>query len=98
MKIFLKKFGSILISRPAGREAFLAFQPLLRQVSKDENIEIDFEDVKVLTPAWADEFLTPLAKQWKTIFLNTKNSSIEGSLKMLEKCNKSSQALARPTN
>ena len=54
MYISLKKFGTTLVSRPAGKEAYLAFQPLLKEVKNDEKIEIDFEGIVVLTPSWAD--------------------------------------------
>jgi len=46
MKIELKKFGEILISRPAGREAYL-----LKGILLEEEIEIDFNGVKVLAPS-----------------------------------------------
>ena len=39
MKIELKKFGNILISRPAGREAYLAASAyLLKDIDKNELI------------------------------------------------------------
>ena len=88
MRIALKKFGTILIARPAGKEAFLAFQPSLKEVLEGEEIEVDFEGVKVLPPSWADEFLTPLKKKWKVSLINTKNSSIEGTLRILERTSK----------
>lgn len=56
MKLQLEKFGKTLISRELGSEAFKAFQPTLREVSKDEELEIDFSGVLTLSPSWADEF------------------------------------------
>ncbi len=87
MRIELKKFGEILISRPAGREAFLVMQAyLLRDLKKDEIIEIDFDGVKVLAPSWADEVITKLKEQFKNIKLeNTENASVRMSLEALEK-------------
>jgi len=87
MKIELKKFGEMLVSRPAGREAFLALSAYItRDVSKDELIEIDFEGVKVLIPSWADEVITKLAEQFPHIkLLNTENSSVQATLKTLRK-------------
>lgn len=41
---------------------------LLKDISADEKIEIDFEGVKVLTPSWADEVITKLAQNYKTSF------------------------------
>ena len=85
MKIELKKFGEMLISRPAGREAFLAMSAyLIKDLKKDELIKIDFKGVKVLTPSWADEVLTKLAEKFKNIkLINTENSTIQATLKTL---------------
>lgn len=87
MRIFLKKFGAVLVSRPAGKEAFLALQPMLKDAKNNEKFEIDFEGVAVLTPSWADEFITPLFDQHgKNIALiNAENSSVKATLKTLEK-------------
>ncbi len=86
MIIKLNKFGTILVSRPAGREAYLAFQPSLRQCKDEELIEIDFGGVEVLTPSWADEFLTPLFNSFKNrvSLKNTTNPSVVESLKILK--------------
>lgn len=91
MKIYLKKFGTVLISRPAGKEAFLALQPSMKDVGLDEKIEIDFDKVAVLTPSWADEFVTPLSTQYKNklILLNTKNPSVQATLETLKKSRES---------
>lgn len=84
MKIELKKFGEMLISRPAGREAYLALSAYsLHDVPKEGEIEVDFSDVKVLTPSWADEVLTPLAKEHSLTLTNTKNASVQATLKTL---------------
>lgn len=85
MKIELKKFGEMLISRPAGREAFLALSAYnIRNIPKDELIEIDFAGVKVLAPSWADEVITKLDEQFSNIkLLNTENSSVQATLKTL---------------
>lgn len=86
MKIEMKKFGTILVSRPAGREAFLAAAAYLLPARPEEVIELDFEGVKVLAPSWADEFLTGLkGKLFNTIkIIPTTNPSIIASLKMLD--------------
>jgi len=85
MKIELKKFGDMLMSRPAGKEAYLAMSAyLLRDLDKNEVIEIDFSGVKVLAPSWADEVLSKLAKEYKNIkLLNTDNASVQACLKTL---------------
>lgn len=85
MKIEIKKFGDKLVSRPSGREAFLALESYnLKDLSEDEIIEINFEGVKALTPSWADEVITPLAKKFKNVkLLNTENATVKATLKTL---------------
>ena len=57
MKIEVSKFGNFLISRPAGRDAFLAARAYSIPQNISEPIELDFTHVGVLTPSWADEFV-----------------------------------------
>lgn len=83
MKIQLKKFGEMLISRPAGREAYLAAKAYTLP-AKPEKLEIDFEGVEVLTPSWADEFITPLQKSFPQVkLINTENPSVKATLEIL---------------
>ncbi len=86
MKIFLKKFGTVLVSRPSGKEAYLAFQPVLKDLKIYEKLEIDFEGVAVLTPSWADEFLTRLQKDYpgRVRYENTENPSVKATLEILK--------------
>lgn len=85
MLIELRKFGRVLTSRESGREARAAFLFTLNTAGVDETIEVDFQGVAVLSPAWADEFLTPLEKDYKgkVHFLNTDNSSVKATLSFL---------------
>lgn len=85
MKIKLAKFGDVLISRPAGREAFLAMSAYLTGgIQKDEEIIIDFAGIKVLTPSWADEVITKLAENFNNIkLINTDNPTVKATLKTL---------------
>jgi len=85
MKIEIKKFGDKLVSRPAGREAFLAMESyLLKNLPKNEPIEIDFSGVKALTPSWADEVVTKIAEKFENVkLLNTENATIQATLKTL---------------
>ena len=87
MTIQLKKFGTTLVSRPAGKEAWLAFQPVLNEASSKEDLVVDFADVMVLTPSWADEFLTPLYDRFpgRVKLRNTNNPSVRASLAILER-------------
>jgi len=90
MKIELKKFGTTLISRQSGREAFAAFRPSLENLNKEENIEVDFSDVITFSPSWGDEFLRPLHEKYngRISFLNTTNPSVKVTLELLEEINK----------
>ncbi len=90
MKIYLKKFGTTLISRQNGREAFAALQTQLSDLRKEDNLELDFEGVITFSPSWGDEFLTPLFKKYgeRLIFSNTQNSSVIATLELLEQINR----------
>lgn len=92
MKLQLEKFGKTLISRELGSEAFKAFQSTLRELSKDEALEIDFSGVLTLSPSWADEFLSPLLNQLgeRLILLPSDNLSVHATLKILQEANKRS--------
>ena len=87
MKIYLKKFGTTLTSRQAGKEAFLAFRPLLSEASTDKLLEVDFEGVVTFSPSWGDEFLTPLQKESgeRLVLEHTENPSVQATLALLEK-------------
>ena len=86
MTIELKKFGEILVSRPAGREAYLAMSAYtLKGLAKNEAVTVDFAGVKVLTPSWADEVITKLAQNYRLTLEHTDNSSVQATLKTLVK-------------
>ena len=90
MKLQLEKFGKTLLSRELGSEAFKAFQPTLRELPRDEELEIDFSGVLTLSPSWADEFLSPLLNQLgdKLLLLSSDNLSVQATLRILEEVNK----------
>ena len=85
MRILIRKFGTTLVSRPAGKEAYLAFQPTLQNIDDDEPIIVDFNRVMSLTPSWTDEFLTPLIQKYgdRVELVNTNNFSVIETLKIL---------------
>jgi len=87
MRIELKKFGTTLISRQAGREALAAFQSTLAEVQPHEHIEVDFQGVITFSPSWGDEFLTPLLNQLgdRLQLLPTDNPSVRITVELLEK-------------
>jgi hypothetical protein len=86
MTIELKKFGKTLISRQTGKEAFLAFQPALKDVGNREMVEIDFSGILTFSPSWGDEFLTPLLEKYRErlILKKTENPSVKVTLEILE--------------
>lgn len=86
MRIELKKFGAVLISRPAGKEAYLSARAYLLPKDKNEKVEIDFFGVQVLSPSWADEFITPIKKDFgdNLKLIPSDNSSVKASLEILK--------------
>lgn len=90
MKIYLKKFGTLLVSRQAGKEAWAAFLPSLNDVGSDEKVEVDFEGVITFSPSWGDEFLSALRAKYgdRVAYLNTDNPSVKATLELLEKIGK----------
>ena len=88
MTVTVNKFGDILMSRPDGKEAFLMAKAyILDSVKPEETISLDFANVKVLAPSWADEFITGLKTSFKNNleYLNTDNESVSASLKTVLK-------------
>ncbi|OGZ41169.1 MAG: hypothetical protein A3B04_00080 [Candidatus Portnoybacteria bacterium RIFCSPLOWO2_02_FULL_39_11] len=87
MRIELKKFGTTLISRQAGKEALAAFQSILAQAKPDEILEIDFEGVITFSPSWGDEFLTSLLNQFgdRLVLSPSDNPSVKITIELLEK-------------
>lgn len=85
MKIEIRKFGDLLISRPAGREAYLAAKAYLKPQTTEEPIELDFSGVKVMAPSWADEFISGLKNDYgdRVICLPSSNPTVVESLKIL---------------
>lgn len=86
MEIKLVKFGESLISRPAGREAYLSAKAYLFK-KIPSLLEIDFTGVKVLTPSWLSEFVAPFRVDFPetTIkFLPSDNPSVQATLQTLD--------------
>jgi hypothetical protein len=84
MLVKISNFGDILISRPAGREAFLMAKAyVFNAVTPEDAIILDIDEIKVLTPSWADEFITGLKSAYENDlqYINTENPSVKASLK-----------------
>lgn len=91
MLLELMKFGKMLLSRPAGKEAFASAKAYIppKQLT-DNNITIDFAGVDVLSPSWADEFISGLKNQYpgsRFAYLNTENQSVKATLETLASVN-----------
>lgn len=86
MIINLEKFGTTLISRPDGKEAFLSLQKILKAVEEDERVEVNFSGVNTFSSGWGDEFLTPLLNIYgdRLILKNTSNPSVMATLDILQ--------------
>lgn len=85
MRLELSKFGTLLISRPSGREAYLAAKAY-SFTNQMETIEFDFSGVKVLTPSWISEFISLLKKDYPKVrisFTKTDNPTVASSLEIL---------------
>jgi hypothetical protein len=86
MKIELRKFGEILTSRPAGREAALSMRAYFKP-GPEELLELDFSGVLSVGPSWLDEVLTALREEHgreRVRCLPSDNPSVIQSLKILE--------------
>lgn len=86
MKLQFSKFGTTLVSRQSGREAFAAIQPLLAQMKDDEILEVSFEGVVTFSPSWGDEVITALKQKFgdRLILQSTHNPSVLATLELLE--------------
>lgn len=84
MLVEISSFGEMLMSHPAGKDAFLlAESHLFNSLDAKEEIILDFADLKVLTPSWAEEFIYGFKDLHKNpmTFINTSNPSVEASLR-----------------
>ena len=79
MTLQMIKFGNILNSRPAGREAVLRAKQIINGSNDAEGIILDFSEVQVLTPSFADEFINGLKELYqnkKITFKGVTNNTI----------------------
>jgi hypothetical protein len=85
MRIPIRKYGDLLVSRPSGREALAAMLAHLPEAAPDEPIELDFDGVLVVAPSWLDEVLRGLRAHYgqRVRCLPSENQSLLESLKIL---------------
>jgi len=89
MTINISKFGSVLSSRQAGKEAYAAFLPTLSDLNHKDIVFVDFDGVSAFSPSWGDEFLTPLQKSFgdRLVLKNVSNPSVSLTITTLERIN-----------
>ena len=86
MIIPMVNFGDVLMSRPAGREAFmLAKAYVFKEIKDNADIILDFNGIKVLAPSWAEEFISGVKSAFPNNlqYINTENPSVKASLKII---------------
>lgn len=65
MILELKKFGKILNNRATGREAVLRARQIMNgEKDTPDDLILDFSEVDIVTPSFADEFITGLKAQY----------------------------------
>ena len=89
MIIHMAKFGSVLTSRQAGKEAYAAFLPTLANAGDAEDVLVDFDGISTFSPSWGDEFLTPLHRTFgdRVRLKNVSNPSVSLTITTLERIN-----------
>ena len=90
MVVPINNFGDILMSRPAGREAFsMAKAYVFKELKNEDEIILDFNGIKVLAPSWADEFISGIKSEYSNNlqYINTENPSVKASLKTVLRLN-----------
>ena len=89
MVIPMINFGDILMSHPAGREAFMMAKAyVFKEIKDGDDIVLDFDGIKVLAPSWADEFISKIKSGYPNSlqYINTENPSVKASLKTVLEC------------
>jgi hypothetical protein len=64
MTIQLSKFNTVLNSRPSAKEAVLRIYQMINGSAEKENVVLDFADIEVLSPSYADELLQSLRNKY----------------------------------
>lgn len=75
MVIQMSKFNTVLNGRPSAREAILRIQQIISGSVDKEDIVLDFTEVEVLTPSYADELLIGLKEKYNADKIKIINTS-----------------------
>lgn len=56
---------------------------ILKDIAPSEEIILDFDKIKVMTPSWLDEFITGIKSEFSNglKYINIENPSVKASLK-----------------
>ena len=73
----MQKFGVLLNSRPAAREASLRLIQLINGAGSKEGVVLDFDGVEILTPSYADELLRSLKEKYGSSKVLVENANTE---------------------
>ena len=75
----MSKFNTVLNGRPAAKEAILRIFQIVNGSIEKENVILDFSDVEILTPSYADELLRELKKKYnnKVEVINTSSMAAD---------------------
>ena len=86
MTLQVKKYGNILTSRPAGREAALSCMAYDLNADKTVGLTLDFTEVLVMTPSWLSEFVQTLKEKGVSSvdFLPSENPTVISSIEMID--------------
>ncbi len=87
MTVQMIKFGKLLNGRPAGREAVLRIVQIINGSAGNDDIVLDFTNVEILTPSFADEALHVLWSKYgkeRIKIENTMTSTVADSIKAVE--------------
>ena len=77
MRIKMQKFGILLNSRPAAREASLRLVQMINGAGRKDGVVLDFEGVEILTPSYADELLRSLRDKYGSDKVHVENANTE---------------------
>lgn len=88
MLIEMRKFGTLLNGRPAGREGALRLFQIVNGTKDDDEIVLDFKGVEVLTPSFAGEFINQIKEKYsdkkKIKAINTNALVVKETLKAID--------------
>lgn len=85
MNFKINKYGDILTSRPAGREAALSALAYEAELKNSTHLIIDFEGIVVMTPSWLSEFVQTLKEKGilNITFLPSQNPTVTSSIEFI---------------